>query len=369
MKKSVGLVLGGSAVVAGGLYLATRPIARLANNLDYEIDIQAKWGTLGVEITLQIKLKNPTSTVLSFNQPYITISGKKNPNTERGDFLVSQDGISERIITLQRFQSVDLEPITFAISYTQLPGLIHDKMNEIRSEGKFTIYIRMMTALRVGDRWIDGDITVDRATYIPDWARGILGSVPELHDLGFTAPQRILKRGGQYDHLMPSPTGISTDIADDADTYTTIHHIAESYVPQVAWQTADLAPVLRGRTVAQTCQNIWNFLYDHIQYVRDPKGVELLRSPRQLWADRQNGGDCDCTSIMTATILDNLGIPYAYRKTRYSSGWQHIYIVVPKRAGADLTKRDNYWVIDHVVDDFDYEVPYTQSYELINTAA
>jgi hypothetical protein len=110
---------------------------------------------------------------------------------------------------------------------------------------------------------------------------------------------------------------------------------------------------LQGDSKTQTCQNIWDFLYHHIQYKLDKRGLEQLRRPARSWADRQEGIDCDCFSIFASSILTNLQIPHAFRITKYGGDhFQHVYVVVPNDTGNII--------IDPVLSRFNYEKPFSE---------
>lgn len=176
---------------------------------------------------------------------------------------------------------------------------------------------------------------------------------------------RRLRSGKEYDHLFPRPGGKDHEIKRQASVGDTVHFIKEK-APENVWQTKAIARVLKGRTLQDTCRNIWNFVYQHIQYQKDEEGVEQVRSPRRVWWERK--GDCDCfTSFISSVLLAmEPPIPHQYRITKYDKEdpseirWQHIYPVVPRngRLDGNLDRRGDYIVIDCVKDAFDAEQPY-----------
>jgi len=86
-------------------------------------------------------------------------------------------------------------------------------------------------------------------------------------------------------------------------TLDTIENVIKQYHPQVR----KLAPKLRGSTTLQTCHNIWKWCHDNIKYAYDTPGYEELRTPARSWNDRFTGIDCDDFTILTASILIELG--------------------------------------------------------------
>src|SRR5258707_6974152 len=112
---------------------------------------------------------------------------------------------------------------------------------------------------------------------------------------------RILKGGKEYDPLFLASPGETYTIKRDAGLTDTV-----SFIPRVVRKTLDqsfkIAQKLKGKTVYETCYNIWHFVYDHVQYRKDKDGYEQIRSPRRTWRDRKHGVDCDCYSVFTSSI-------------------------------------------------------------------
>jgi hypothetical protein len=180
--------------------------------------------------------------------------------------------------------------------------------------------------------------------------------------------KRKLKDGREFDHLFPPPSDHDTVIRKSANVDDTLKLIRK-VLPETQWQTDKIAKVLKGRTLNETCSNIWHFVYNHIQYKRDEDGVEQVRSPRRAWGDRKSGVDCDCYALFILSILSSLKIPCLARVTKYPKRfpevprWQHVYPIVPKPRHENdyLEDRDYYIVIDCVKDNYDDEQPYLEA--------
>ena len=166
--------------------------------------------------------------------------------------------------------------------------------------------------------------------------------------------KRHIKNGSGFNHLFPKPQGEEIEIKRDADVSATV-----AFIPQVVLETLSdttkISKLLKGDTLDETCSNIWHFVYNHIQYAKDKDGVEQIRRPARAWYDRTRGVDCDCYTVFISSILANLEIPHTYRITKYKnrSYFQHIYPIVP-------TSNGNYITIDCVVNEYNYEEPYTE---------
>lgn len=182
-----------------------------------------------------------------------------------------------------------------------------------------------------------------------------------LNGLGLTASKpRTILPGKEFDALFPAPEKTDPYLSNNGTNEQTLL----LYIPQVVKtyhnDTAKIALYLKREKLAETLRAIWEFVYRHIQYKPDSPFEEQIRRPARTWHDRHSGVDCDCYTVFISSILTNLLIPHTIRMAAYSSrkGYQHVYVVVPKKAGADLNKRSEYWVLDPVMDAFDAEKPY-----------
>lgn len=168
-----------------------------------------------------------------------------------------------------------------------------------------------------------------------------------------TSGYRAIKDGSRYNSYFPPPDERDRVIINDGEVTDTVE-LMEKVVWKYLDDTKRIAPLLRRPSTHETCQAIWEFIHNFIQYKLDQRGLEQLRRPARSWAERATGVDCDCMSIFTSSILTNLKIPHSFRITKYSQdSWQHVYVIVPI-AGAN-----NYCVIDAVVSEFNYEKKYT----------
>jgi hypothetical protein len=162
-----------------------------------------------------------------------------------------------------------------------------------------------------------------------------------------------IKSGREYDHLFPRAMMGSITKKKGATVGDTIRFIPQ-VVNDTLFHTNKIAMQLKGKTIRDTCRNIWDFVYEHIAYRKDEEGKEQIRSPARSWADRFHGVDCDCYTTFISSILSNLKISHVLRITKYKEDhFQHIYPIVPLNDGTYIT-------IDCVVRSFDYEEPYSE---------
>ena len=171
-------------------------------------------------------------------------------------------------------------------------------------------------------------------------------------DFEITSGQRRIRDGKQYDRYFPKPDERDRIIIKDGEVSDTVE-LMEKVVHKYLTDTARIAPLLRRKTLEETCKSIYDFVYNNIQYKLDKRGLEQLRRPARSWAERRTGVDCDCMSIFISSILTNLKIPHSFRITRYSADhWQHVYVIVPDNRGGYIN-------IDAVVSPYGYEKPFT----------
>ena len=148
--------------------------------------------------------------------------------------------------------------------------------------------------------------------------------------LGLTAQhQRKIKSGAEYNRLFPQSRQASVIRHPDGSVYDTLDYM-QDIVKRTLYQTRKIAQLLKGKTLEQTCRNVFDFCYTHIQYKQDDAGFEQLRQPARTWRDRKSGVDCDCFSIFISSILTNLRIPHRLRIIELANKgyFQHVYVVV-----------------------------------------
>lgn len=177
----------------------------------------------------------------------------------------------------------------------------------------------------------------------------------ELYNIeSITNGYRPIQDGSRYERFFARPEDSDRIVIEDGEVDETV-----DLMKKVVWKyindTKQIATYLKGSSLRQTCENIWNFLYHHVQYKLDKKGLEQLRRPNRSWAERKTGIDCDCFSIFVSSILTNLKIPHRFRITKYNRDvYQHVYVIVP------IPSTSKYYTIDCVLSQFNYEKPFKQ---------
>ncbi len=166
----------------------------------------------------------------------------------------------------------------------------------------------------------------------------------------------------RYDHLIPRSIGKDTIVmgSGSAKLEDTLQ-LMQGVIRETLSDTALLAKQFKSNHINDTCRNIWNFVYQHIQYTMDKTGIEQVRRPSRTWADRKTGVDCDCYTVFIGSVLTNLNIPFKMRITKYGGKrhFQHVYPIVPTRNG--------HITIDCVTDTFNHEVAYSDKKDISAT--
>ena len=93
-------------------------------------------------------------------------------------------------------------------------------------------------------------------------------------------------------------------------------------------QVVPLARHLYAPTVAQACFNVWHFIKRNIKYDFDKPGVEAIRTPARVWADRRNQNDCEDYAVFASALLLNMGYRPVLKIVAFngSPNFQHIYV-------------------------------------------
>ena len=177
--------------------------------------------------------------------------------------------------------------------------------------------------------------------------------------LGLTAtgPRDILP-GTEYNQYFTASASFDDPVISRDGSVEDAVKVMAQVADRYKSDTALLAPILKGDTLKDTCTNLWNFIYGHIQYTEDKPGVEQIRRPLRSWIERESGVDCDCMSVFASSVLKNLKIPHYFRITKYGKPeFQHVYVVVPTDSA--LSGHRGYFTIDGVIDGNDKEKPFT----------
>jgi len=183
-----------------------------------------------------------------------------------------------------------------------------------------------------------------------------------LSEAGVVKTRRRIKEIAPYLHLVPKPAGENKTVKHNANVYDTV-----KFIPQVVKatlnQSRQLARYLLDKDIKRTCQNIWKWIYDHIEYEKDESFLEQVRTTSRLVYDQK--GDCDCYTTTINGLMENVrqmtgwAFQLVNRITKYGADhFQHIYPIVKLPNGERI-------VIDCVTEHFNYEEPYTEKKDFL----
>ncbi|VBB45213.1 hypothetical protein TRIP_D300128 [uncultured Paludibacter sp.] len=103
------------------------------------------------------------------------------------------------------------------------------------------------------------------------------------------------------------------------------------------WRSVcELAQTFKADSVIETCRNIFDYVIEQVQYNEDPSGVQWVKSPARLNADRS--GDCKSMSLFICSCLRCLNIPHFFRFVSFSSRKEatHVYAVAIDENGNEI---------------------------------
>ncbi|MGQ1783871.1 hypothetical protein [Saccharicrinis sp. GN24d3] len=351
MEASTKKILGTLAVVAavgGGFYLIKKGKKLLAGAkmnfalLGFRIH---KMNLQEVQFAVKLRCYNPTKApiTLAVNQVVANYKGS----------AVAYSTPDIKGLTIGAGKTQEPE-IVFQVPYLNLMGKgltlsVLSNTEQLKAEMTFTMTIS-----------VNGEtLTTTQSLSEDENMNGFA-----LGELGIVSGPRNTQNGKRFNHLIKKANGQDTFIKNGnvIETVESCIDIIGTHFREVE----ELASMLQGDSLKETCRNIFNFSYNYLQYHKDDDGTEQLRTPSRSWLDGQikfkqkgksdAGIDCDDYSIFVGSLLKCLGIPFKLRITKYDGkkNFQHIYVIVPA-----VGDSEDEIVIDPVLSKFDYQKPYS----------
>ena len=123
---------------------------------------------------------------------------------------------------------------------------------------------------------------------------------------------------------IPKFEGIDVTYKAKADNKD-IRDLLVQLVPKSKAQMVEFSKQFRGRTEKETCKKIFDYIKNNFTYVADGS-EQVIKLPSALLKKRV--GDCKSYSLFTASILENLKIPYKFVYTSYNNNPipGHVYV-------------------------------------------
>lgn len=179
------------------------------------------------------------------------------------------------------------------------------------------------------------------------------------------ALRRPIKSSPFYDKLIGKAQNWDFIIEKNdqfSDTYDTMQFIKAGVI-KYHKQLKDVADTLKAKTIPETVENNYRWLYEHFQYsLDDINKPQTLYTPQRAWKERYTGFDCKTFSLLASILLYNQGIEHKIRKIKQvhvnPGYWSHVFVVVPhnkKELIIDATKHTN--TIDSNLITDKYDVP------------
>lgn len=122
----------------------------------------------------------------------------------------------------------------------------------------------------------------------------------------------------------PAYQGVNVTTNEFADNKD-IRNLLEKLVPEASAQMVTYSNKFKGATEKETAKKIFDFLKNDMRYVADGE-QQVIKLPSALL--RKKVGDCKSFSLLTASILENLNIPYKFVYASYNSNPipAHVYV-------------------------------------------
>lgn len=381
-------------LVAGGVtYLFTKgvSVSKAADDINYEISVKNlrihKVNLLPFSIdtrfSLDIKLSNPTNESFKITHPDVVISYN---GTEIGRSI-----IKNQTYELKKRSKATIKGIQFQIDLAYLSGELSGLITEIKSNwqaGKGLAHNLSLanqslskyqdTILKHLTAKINLSINRIPISYEDTLAGGqafgkfMLGYAPE------SAIDRKIKAAQQYDKYFPLPQGKKERIKRNASTHETVKLMVDIVNKDHKLIKEASLKIFKKPTIEQTAKFIFDWIFKHIKYnleigeqLRNPLTTYHLgqRLARKHYKDKgfyskDYSADCDDISILVASILKNLKIPYLFRIADYSGGgYSHVYTLIPRKGKAPI-------IIDPVYHLFNAQKPYIKekTYDMYKNA-
>ena len=310
------ILIGAIGTLAIILLRKVRGYADMAQQISFvpKVYDKPKISLSKLAVPICIDITNPTAEIATVTvlQGSAIIAGREVAKVD-----VPEEGAT---VVIAPNSTSRLKGLSIAIPINNLLTTILDNLNDLMSKDftKVIANTSLQFAVTVnGLATISGNMRFDKQT--------------SLGSLGLTASsKRNIRPLSDYAEVIPPRTELRREDAI-----------------RMSSATPEQIVMFMHKVIRETLQNIWDFVYQHIQYVPDSAVMEQVRRPLRTLYDQK--GDCDCYATLIGSILTNLGIPFSLRIAKYNgrSYFQHVYVVV--REG------DKELVVDPVVDKCFYE--------------
>lgn len=328
------------ALLAFGGYKLYTTVSNFEKNFDFSISVGGiknfDWANKSLTLRVKIRIKNYTGIDINLRDTSVV--------AKSGGYLVGSTPVIPLIYVKDGTEQSFEYPFTLRLD--SIATNAKSVLSSIDFHSK-TYYKGLP---------INYTHTEDVAKYVNqvpgmiDQVRSLFSLFNRNNTLGFVAQKtKTIKNADHLAHLYPEASNV--DIyehkGEPEDTVSLILKNTKKY----ASQSTKISEYLKGKSVPETCKNLWEYYYNYFQYRKDEPGKEQVRTPRRSFANRKRGIDCDCFAQSIMCNLYNLGIPSKLRiiEQDNSGAYSHIYVVVPHN-GSEI-------ILDPVMDVFNQEPP------------
>ncbi len=362
---SIGLV----SLIAGGttyfLLDTGAGISDLAVKLDYDFRIKVfRVQGLSLRIVLDFILKNPTDRQLKISHPLIMLYYTE-PDGEEN--FLAQNNVYDKTYILRPYSDLAITNLDFNITLSDIVNILATSVdNSITELANQKRWLELAKQLSASVDKIRQHIVYKAYFKV----NGIeIKYESNLEGLGYSpmsAIERPIKDGREFDKYFALPQGKRRIVIKDGEVDDTVEKMHE-IVKSDAHLIKEFSKLFKAPTRYETAQKIYDWIYHYLKY--NLEEGEQLKNPlvsyhlgQRLAREFYNkhgyynpaySVDCDDISIFVASILYNLGIPYAFRIASYNParGYQHVYTITWDEAGNEI-------IIDPVYWQFNAEKPY-----------
>jgi hypothetical protein len=154
--------------------------------------------------------------------------------------------------------------------------------------------------------------------------------------VGNTAkPPRVFVSTDSSGKLLRQP--LLSAYSDEWSIIATLQQLVEDYGrnPQLRAFSISLLTSVKNNDVRRNAVTLTEWVKEHVIYMADPDGAELLQSPFYMLAEIQKRGnvmgDCDDHVLLLGSMLVSIGIPVKVSGVRINNGsWFNHVIVTAK---------------------------------------
>ncbi len=134
------LLIGSGVLVGGGVLIYLSKLNRLQGDLEIVTrPMIHKVNLMGIEIRVDVTLKNPTAGTIKVKYPFVKLQYK-------GKTIGSSEA-KNRDYQVPKFGEVGLEPIALKLTYLNLAMTAPDLLKTYRSEGKLNLSVVTVTTI------------------------------------------------------------------------------------------------------------------------------------------------------------------------------------------------------------------------------